>query len=50
MSLLPRSLQRPSGAVGKAENGTAPADQDQEFKKPAKPLSNSDFAKMLFKK
>uniref|UniRef100_A0A8C5FWB1 Spliceosome associated factor 3, U4/U6 recycling protein n=1 Tax=Gadus morhua TaxID=8049 RepID=A0A8C5FWB1_GADMO len=50
VSLLPRSLQRPSGAVAKAENGTALTDQDQEFKKPAKPLSNSDFAKMLFKK
>ncbi|KAG7256512.1 hypothetical protein CRUP_032263 [Coryphaenoides rupestris] len=50
VSLLPRSLHRPSGSVGKAENGTAPADDDQAFKKPAKPLSNSDFAKMLLKK
>ncbi|KAJ3603768.1 hypothetical protein NHX12_028509 [Muraenolepis orangiensis] len=52
VSLLPRSLQRPSSPVGKAENGTAAAEDDggQEFKKPAKPLSNSDFAKMLLKK
>ncbi|KAK0152350.1 Squamous cell carcinoma antigen recognized by T-cells 3 [Merluccius polli] len=49
VSLLPRSLQRPSGS--KAANGTAGAGGgDSEFKKPAKPLSNSDFAKMLLQK
>ncbi|XP_068594447.1 squamous cell carcinoma antigen recognized by T-cells 3 [Brachionichthys hirsutus] len=49
LSLLPRSLHRQSGLAGKVENGTAateppPAAEDD------KPLSNSDFARMLLSK
>uniref|UniRef100_A0A8C7VJR2 Spliceosome associated factor 3, U4/U6 recycling protein n=1 Tax=Oncorhynchus mykiss TaxID=8022 RepID=A0A8C7VJR2_ONCMY len=55
LSLLPRSLHRQRGSESKAENGTAPkptggASGDAGIEAQAKPLSNSDFAKMLFKK
>uniref|UniRef100_A0A4W5NDR2 Spliceosome associated factor 3, U4/U6 recycling protein n=1 Tax=Hucho hucho TaxID=62062 RepID=A0A4W5NDR2_9TELE len=55
LSLLPRSLHRQTGSESKAENGTAPkptggASGDAGIEAQAKPLSNSDFAKMLFKK
>uniref|UniRef100_A0A8C8M1T6 RRM domain-containing protein n=1 Tax=Oncorhynchus tshawytscha TaxID=74940 RepID=A0A8C8M1T6_ONCTS len=55
LSLLPRSLHRQTGSESKAENGTAPkptggASGDAGIKAQTKPLSNSDFAKMLFKK
>ncbi|CAB1319885.1 unnamed protein product [Coregonus sp. 'balchen'] len=55
LSLLPRSLHRQTGSESKAENGTAPkptggTSGDAGFEAQAKPLSNSDFAKMLFKK
>ncbi|XP_054466241.1 squamous cell carcinoma antigen recognized by T-cells 3 [Anoplopoma fimbria] len=56
LSLLPRSLHRQSGTVSKAENGTA-AQQVPTTESAAgnaagetKPLSNSDFAKMLLSK
>ncbi|XP_010894687.1 squamous cell carcinoma antigen recognized by T-cells 3 isoform X2 [Esox lucius] len=55
LSLLPRSLHRQTGSESKAENGTAPkptdgTSGDTGFEAQAKPLSNSDFAKMLLKK
>uniref|UniRef100_A0A4W6GB41 Spliceosome associated factor 3, U4/U6 recycling protein n=1 Tax=Lates calcarifer TaxID=8187 RepID=A0A4W6GB41_LATCA len=56
LSLLPRSLHRQSGAVSKVENGTAaeqvPAAASVSVNAPSetKPLSNSDFAKMLLNK
>uniref|UniRef100_A0A674F6V6 Spliceosome associated factor 3, U4/U6 recycling protein n=1 Tax=Salmo trutta TaxID=8032 RepID=A0A674F6V6_SALTR len=55
LSLLPRSLHRQTGSESKAENGTAPKPTGGESgdagnEAQAKPLSNSDFAKMLFKK
>ncbi|XP_071389169.1 squamous cell carcinoma antigen recognized by T-cells 3 [Centroberyx affinis] len=56
LSLLPRSLHRPSGPPSKAENGTATkpipvnAAGDAGFEAQAKPLSNSDFARMLLNK
>ncbi|XP_035514412.1 squamous cell carcinoma antigen recognized by T-cells 3 [Morone saxatilis] len=56
LSLLPRSLHRHSGPVGKVENGTA-AEQAPATASAAanaagetKPLSNSDFARMLLSK
>ncbi|KAM6943823.1 squamous cell carcinoma antigen recognized by T-cells 3 [Lycodopsis pacificus] len=48
LSLLPRSLHRQSGLVSKVENGTA-AEQVPAAGE-TKPLSNSDFAKMLLSK
>ncbi|XP_056139542.1 squamous cell carcinoma antigen recognized by T-cells 3 [Lampris incognitus] len=58
LSLIPRSLHRPSGSTGKAENGTATkripgaasAASDTRFAAETKPLSNSDFARMLLQK
>uniref|UniRef100_A0A667ZUP7 Spliceosome associated factor 3, U4/U6 recycling protein n=1 Tax=Myripristis murdjan TaxID=586833 RepID=A0A667ZUP7_9TELE len=58
LSLLPRSLHRPSGPANKAENGTATkpiagtvnAAGDTGFEAQTKPLSNSDFARMLLNK
>uniref|UniRef100_A0A8C8IJX1 Spliceosome associated factor 3, U4/U6 recycling protein n=1 Tax=Oncorhynchus tshawytscha TaxID=74940 RepID=A0A8C8IJX1_ONCTS len=52
LSLLPRSLHRQTGSESKAENGTAPkptggASGDAGIKAQTKPLSNSDFAKIL---
>uniref|UniRef100_A0A8C7VJR0 Spliceosome associated factor 3, U4/U6 recycling protein n=1 Tax=Oncorhynchus mykiss TaxID=8022 RepID=A0A8C7VJR0_ONCMY len=52
LSLLPRSLHRQRGSESKAENGTAPkptggASGDAGIEAQAKPLSNSDFAKIL---
>uniref|UniRef100_A0A8C7LB52 Spliceosome associated factor 3, U4/U6 recycling protein n=1 Tax=Oncorhynchus kisutch TaxID=8019 RepID=A0A8C7LB52_ONCKI len=55
LSLIPRSLHRQTGSESKAENGTAPkptggASGDAGFEAQAKPMSNSDFAKMLLRK
>uniref|UniRef100_A0A4W5M8F6 Spliceosome associated factor 3, U4/U6 recycling protein n=1 Tax=Hucho hucho TaxID=62062 RepID=A0A4W5M8F6_9TELE len=55
LSLIPRSLHRQTGSESKAENGTAPkptggASEDAGFEAQAKPMSNSDFAKMLLRK
>ncbi|XP_074494100.1 squamous cell carcinoma antigen recognized by T-cells 3 [Sebastes fasciatus] len=56
LSLLPRSLHRQSGTVSKAENGTAaeqvPATDSASVNAAGetKPLSNSDFARMLLSK
>ncbi|KAL0979339.1 hypothetical protein UPYG_G00183830 [Umbra pygmaea] len=55
LSLIPRSLHRQTGSESKAENGTAPKPTggtpgDTGCEALAKPLSNSDFAKMLLKK
>lgn len=51
LSLLPRSLHRQSGPVSKVENGTAAsASEAANAAGETKPLSNSDFAKMLLKK
>ncbi|KAM3868135.1 squamous cell carcinoma antigen recognized by T-cells 3 [Diretmus argenteus] len=60
LSLLPRSLHRASGSVSKAENGTATkpipgtvsanATGDTGLEAQGKPLSNSDFARMLLNK
>ena len=58
LSLLPRSLNRHTGPVVNAENGTTskPANEavnsagDTPPKAQAKPLSNSDFARMLMTK
>lgn len=57
LSLLPRSLHRQTGPAGKAENGTAskPAGEglnagNMGSEAQAKPLSNSDFARMLMTK
>ncbi|XP_061585123.1 squamous cell carcinoma antigen recognized by T-cells 3 [Cololabis saira] len=49
LSLLPRSLHRQTAAVGKAENGTA-AETTSTAREESKPLSNSDFARMLLQK
>lgn len=56
LSLLPRSLHRQSGPASKVENGTA-ADRVSATASAAanaagetKPLSNSDFARMLLSK
>ncbi|XP_041854707.1 squamous cell carcinoma antigen recognized by T-cells 3 [Melanotaenia boesemani] len=56
LSLLPRSLHRQTAPVGKVENGTA-AERDQVTDSAAgnatgepRPLSNSDFARMLLNK
>lgn len=45
LSLLPRSLNRQSAPAGKVENGTATNEAAA-----GKPMSNLDFAKMLFNK
>uniref|UniRef100_A0A671X856 Spliceosome associated factor 3, U4/U6 recycling protein n=1 Tax=Sparus aurata TaxID=8175 RepID=A0A671X856_SPAAU len=52
LSLLPRSLHRQSEPAGKVENGTAAAQNPATTSTAGetKPLSNSDFAKMLLKK
>uniref|UniRef100_A0A8C3AMJ5 Spliceosome associated factor 3, U4/U6 recycling protein n=1 Tax=Cyclopterus lumpus TaxID=8103 RepID=A0A8C3AMJ5_CYCLU len=56
LSLLPRSLHRQSGSVSKVENGTAaermPATASEALNAAGetKPLSNSDFARMLLSK
>uniref|UniRef100_A0A3Q1GAH7 Spliceosome associated factor 3, U4/U6 recycling protein n=1 Tax=Acanthochromis polyacanthus TaxID=80966 RepID=A0A3Q1GAH7_9TELE len=54
LSLLPRSLHRQSAPVGKVENGTAAeqvtASSTANAAGEPKPLSNSDFAKMLLNK
>ncbi|KAM9858874.1 squamous cell carcinoma antigen recognized by T-cells 3 [Aulostomus maculatus] len=56
LSLLPRSLHRQSGPVTKVENGTAAervsasSSAAANAAGEAKPLSNSDFARMLFNK
>ncbi|KAI3372860.1 hypothetical protein L3Q82_023307 [Scortum barcoo] len=55
LSLLPRSLHRQSGTAGKAENGTALGQSPATSGAAAaagesKPLSNSDFARMLLSK
>uniref|UniRef100_A0A3B4YS52 Spliceosome associated factor 3, U4/U6 recycling protein n=1 Tax=Seriola lalandi dorsalis TaxID=1841481 RepID=A0A3B4YS52_SERLL len=56
LSLLPRSLHRQSGPVGKVENGTAAervqatASASVNAAAETKPLSNSDFARMLVNK
>ncbi|XP_030273049.1 spliceosome associated factor 3, U4/U6 recycling protein isoform X1 [Sparus aurata] len=51
LSLLPRSLHRQSEPAGKVENGTAAAQNPATTSTAGetKPLSNSDFAKMLLK-
>ncbi|XP_038558602.1 squamous cell carcinoma antigen recognized by T-cells 3 [Micropterus salmoides] len=48
LSLLPRSLHRQSGPPSKVENGTAPEQVNAAGE--TKPLSNSDFARMLLSK
>uniref|UniRef100_A0A8P4KHF6 Spliceosome associated factor 3, U4/U6 recycling protein n=1 Tax=Dicentrarchus labrax TaxID=13489 RepID=A0A8P4KHF6_DICLA len=56
LSLLPRSLHRHSAPAGKVENGTAAEQAAATASAPAnaagetKPLSNSDFARMLLSK
>ncbi|KAF7652835.1 hypothetical protein LDENG_00091810 [Lucifuga dentata] len=59
LSLLPRSLHRQTGPVNKFENGTAAGPKAETagtaantsgFEAQAKPLSNSDFARMLLNK
>ncbi|TNN51187.1 Squamous cell carcinoma antigen recognized by T-cells 3 [Liparis tanakae] len=51
LSLLPRSLHRQSAAVDRVENGTAATSgAAANAAGEAKPLSNSDFARMLLSK
>ncbi|XP_020498921.2 squamous cell carcinoma antigen recognized by T-cells 3 [Labrus bergylta] len=50
LSLLPRSLHRQSAPVGKVENGTTSGGQAANAAGETKPLSNSDFARMLLSK
>ncbi|CAJ1068283.1 squamous cell carcinoma antigen recognized by T-cells 3 isoform X1 [Xyrichtys novacula] len=50
LSLLPRSLHRQSGSVSKVENGTTSARATENASEETKPLSNSDFARMLLSK
>ncbi|XP_069565465.1 squamous cell carcinoma antigen recognized by T-cells 3 [Brachyistius frenatus] len=54
LSLLPRSLHRQTAPGGKVENGTAaepaPGSSAENAAGEPKPLSNSDFAKMLLNK
>ncbi|XP_053727299.1 squamous cell carcinoma antigen recognized by T-cells 3 [Synchiropus splendidus] len=50
LSLLPRSLHRPAEPSSKVANGTAAESSSSSSSAGSKPLSNSDFAKMLLSK
>nr|XP_020009264.1 squamous cell carcinoma antigen recognized by T-cells 3-like [Castor canadensis] len=51
LSLLPRALQRPSGAAPQAENGPAPRPEVATSAATEAPkMSNADFAKLLLRK
>ncbi|KAM6930387.1 squamous cell carcinoma antigen recognized by T-cells 3 [Xenentodon cancila] len=50
LSLLPRSLHRQTADVAKVENGTVAETMAGTASGESRPLSNSDFARMLLKK